>query len=662
MIASVSTNVPCVATGLLDDDLAVALEDVRLDLAVLCRESATASDCSPERIRARVSRTQTGHSESVVRGNPSGGFERSCVFGSGAGDHFGMERPGLDPPIDRLEQRPRDPGAADERPLDRLPHVHVLSFCQRSTLLDGSEWTSLRPAGSRISDARYSTDAQRRPARYSTARHGFRAPRRVAGARSVLPRGVQRNRVDDDDATRNLVRRQPRRTELPDVHERRRPAAPGRGVTTATTCWPRCPSAARDHAHVEHRRARAEHGLDLVGLHLAAGDVDERRHAPGQRQPPVVAQAAVVARQEPAAVEVGRVAADVAVSDRRALARARVRCRPAARPPRGARATRPTSGPADGQPLVDGVAVVVADAARFGRAVERVDLDAETARGRPAASPAPARAPAETSSRSPRGHAAASPCASRCSNMNGTPGRHRAPNRRASAASCCGMNESRSTMRRALQQQRHDDHAEAVRVRPAGWPPVACRRHRSPSSSGSAGRRRPAATRWCASPAGGPLEPDVSFSIATPGYADGGTAHRVNTRSGPSTMTSRRVGHGRSGGDQRRGAETRAQALDLRRRGARVHGHQRQVEDAAGQEERHELGPVADRADDEVAGDRVRALVNARDAVLMSATRCRRPSSLARARAARSADGEGCPSRFWRSARRSRSLGPAIIL
>ena len=44
----------------------------------------------------RASRTHVGHSESVLRGQPSGGLVFCHDFSSGLSDHFGMnEGPGL---------------------------------------------------------------------------------------------------------------------------------------------------------------------------------------------------------------------------------------------------------------------------------------------------------------------------------------------------------------------------------------------------------------------------------------------------------------------------------------------------------------------------------------------------------------------------------------
>src|SRR5881397_3015720 len=44
----------------------------------------------PSRIAWRASRTQVGHSESVSRGQPSGGFVFSYDFRSGLSDHAGV--------------------------------------------------------------------------------------------------------------------------------------------------------------------------------------------------------------------------------------------------------------------------------------------------------------------------------------------------------------------------------------------------------------------------------------------------------------------------------------------------------------------------------------------------------------------------------------------
>src|SRR2546422_10340916 len=52
--------------------------------------SSTLTSFLPSRISFRASRTQTGQSESVSRGHPSGGFVFSYDFSSGLSDHAGV--------------------------------------------------------------------------------------------------------------------------------------------------------------------------------------------------------------------------------------------------------------------------------------------------------------------------------------------------------------------------------------------------------------------------------------------------------------------------------------------------------------------------------------------------------------------------------------------
>ena len=87
-MASVSVNVPCV--GQVFSTMTLPSRSTMCALISptfsLTRE---AMDCSPARIRVLASRTQVGQSESVVRGQPNCGLERSALFMSGAGAHLG---------------------------------------------------------------------------------------------------------------------------------------------------------------------------------------------------------------------------------------------------------------------------------------------------------------------------------------------------------------------------------------------------------------------------------------------------------------------------------------------------------------------------------------------------------------------------------------------
>src|SRR5262245_64680480 len=53
--------------------------------------SSTETSCLPSRIAWRASRTHTGHSESVLRGQPSGGFVFCHDFSNGLSDHLGIK-------------------------------------------------------------------------------------------------------------------------------------------------------------------------------------------------------------------------------------------------------------------------------------------------------------------------------------------------------------------------------------------------------------------------------------------------------------------------------------------------------------------------------------------------------------------------------------------
>src|SRR6266404_1560713 len=52
--------------------------------------SRTLTSFLPSRISCRASRVHVGHSESVSRGQPSGGFVFSYDLSSGLSDHFGV--------------------------------------------------------------------------------------------------------------------------------------------------------------------------------------------------------------------------------------------------------------------------------------------------------------------------------------------------------------------------------------------------------------------------------------------------------------------------------------------------------------------------------------------------------------------------------------------
>jgi hypothetical protein len=89
-MASVSVNVPCVAHVFSMMTLPSRSTICAL-ISPVCPLISESSDCSPERMRARVSRTHVGHRESVVRGQPNCGLVRCVLFSSGAGAQLGWK-------------------------------------------------------------------------------------------------------------------------------------------------------------------------------------------------------------------------------------------------------------------------------------------------------------------------------------------------------------------------------------------------------------------------------------------------------------------------------------------------------------------------------------------------------------------------------------------
>ena len=87
--------------------------------------SRTLTSFLPSRIACRASRVQVGHSESVSRGQPSGGFVFSYDLSSGLSDHFGVND-GRWLILFRLLKITQAPLAAMESPFssvfDRLMH------------------------------------------------------------------------------------------------------------------------------------------------------------------------------------------------------------------------------------------------------------------------------------------------------------------------------------------------------------------------------------------------------------------------------------------------------------------------------------------------------------------------------------------------------------
>src|SRR5215471_3118717 len=91
--------------------------------------SRTLTSFLPSRISCRASRTQVGQSESVSRGQPSGGFVFSYDFNSGLSDQAGVNE-GLWLILLRLSKIVQAPFAAIERPFS----TYLIGRCMRSLL------------------------------------------------------------------------------------------------------------------------------------------------------------------------------------------------------------------------------------------------------------------------------------------------------------------------------------------------------------------------------------------------------------------------------------------------------------------------------------------------------------------------------------------------
>ena len=80
----------------------------------------------PSRIACRASRVHVGHSESVSRGQPSGGFVFSYDLSSGLSDHFGVND-GRWLILLRLLKTIHAPFAAIESPFS----TYLIGLCMR---------------------------------------------------------------------------------------------------------------------------------------------------------------------------------------------------------------------------------------------------------------------------------------------------------------------------------------------------------------------------------------------------------------------------------------------------------------------------------------------------------------------------------------------------
>ena len=90
--------------------------------------SRTLTSFLPSRISWRASRVHVGQSESVSRGQPSGGFVFSYDFSSGLSDHLGVND-GFWAILLRLLNRNQAPFAVSESPFSK----YLMGACMRQS-------------------------------------------------------------------------------------------------------------------------------------------------------------------------------------------------------------------------------------------------------------------------------------------------------------------------------------------------------------------------------------------------------------------------------------------------------------------------------------------------------------------------------------------------
>ena len=234
-----------------------------------CSLTSDSSACSPERMRARVSRTHVGQSESVVRGQPSCGVVRSVLLSSGAAAHFGWNGLAVEPPVDRLESGPQEPRPARQRQLKRSPRIHSTSrkYNTPSSSEDDARTRSSSAARSTLPRGRH----RQRVRRTRCVRGILCDARRALQNRRTSSTLTCRGRIGDDARDDLLAAARIGRREDPDVARRR--ASSRSTCSTSSGCTFRPATLTNDETRPTQRQA-----LPSVPRAVVAGEksaVDE---------------------------------------------------------------------------------------------------------------------------------------------------------------------------------------------------------------------------------------------------------------------------------------------------------------------------------------------------------------------------------------------------
>ena len=348
-MASVSVNVPWIGQVFSIDDLAVALDDVRLDLADVLVDQRldrllAGQDPLPRFLDA-------GRAQRIGRARPAERRLGALVaLQERRRRPLGLEGAGLEPTIDGLKCGPGETRGAGKHRFDGTPdvdasqgrHPRSAGRLPRKKPAESPEIT--HDFGAKLYHA-----AGAAPARRHSGNALIRSAATSASSacRLTLPRSSRGSSREEHEHARNLVSGQP--------HRRRRPAArPPRGCRRAA---PHMPRSARHAAHRAcRRRARRRPAgasrrtpSTSSGWTLRPATFTNAETRPFSRSRPSAPMRAQVAGEEAAADE-GRV-----VGAGRVAARHR---RPCHVNPAGARQSRPSSGqnasvtPGTGRPIV----------------------------------------------------------------------------------------------------------------------------------------------------------------------------------------------------------------------------------------------------------------------------------------------------------------------
>src|SRR5215211_521335 len=297
-IASTSEKVPCCG-HVFSTRIRPSRSTICALISPTCSVVSVWTSCSPLRMRRRASLTHVGHSESVIRGQPSAGLGRSALFSSRPGAQSGWN---LCDGIARATVRTIG-HATRAAPVAMRSHAEP---CIDAVL---SVRSLMEAPCRRAHEVGESFSRSRETAANLVPNECLELPA------ISLPPPVERDCGGDDEEARDLVRGEPRRAELAQLEQRgrrcRRDDDRDQLLAPAVRGNPH-------HAHVAHARHVTQVYCHLLRMHLPPGNVHERRQPASQHQASIFFESPEVACEKASGAEVRRIGArGVAGRDRR---------------------------------------------------------------------------------------------------------------------------------------------------------------------------------------------------------------------------------------------------------------------------------------------------------------------------------------------------------